>query len=332
MKTLKQCLRSFKGRFSDQDIAALIDNARDYKEDGHSPDEANQKSIREMIGVLTEKRAKLVLSANAAVETRKKEIVATERKNQERRELLKKKSGPDTEHRYLVIGDAEVRVVKEKNKPTKIVGYFAKFDKFSENLGGFREIIQPGFFRDALKTSDAVDLFNHDPNYILGRMSAKTLKVWEDKVGLAYECIAPDTDLIRDMVISPIERGDLKGNSFGFRVKGNGDSWDEDSEGRIVRTLLTDGCAELLDGSQVTYPSYGDTDVALRSKDQWKEKRATDAEQKKIDEAVQKKLDEKAAADAVLEEKRKKENDEANASLYDIDLKKKRLALKEKMM
>lgn len=171
------------------------------------------------------------------------------------------------ERRFTPFGSAEIRLVKKEGEPTKIVGYFAKFNKLSDNLGGFREIIEPGFFKEALKDSDTVDLFNHDSNFILGRISAKTLRIKEDDVGLRYECIAPDTQLIKDLVISPIERGDIKGNSFGFSINGDGDSWDEDKDGRIIRTLKAGGCRELFDGSQVTFPAYPDTDVALRSMD-----------------------------------------------------------------
>ncbi|MCP3927258.1 MAG: HK97 family phage prohead protease [Desulfobacterales bacterium] len=177
----------------------------------------------------------------------------------------------ENERRSLKFKDAEVRVVKKKDEPTKIIGYFAKFNVLSQNLGGFREIIKPGFFRKALETSETVDLFNHDPNYILGNTTPGTLRVWEDEVGLAYECEPPDTQLIRDMVLTPIERGDLKGNSFGFCVNGDGDSWEEDEDGRLIRTLKEDGCNELFDGSQVTFPAYLGNELSLRSKNKVKE-------------------------------------------------------------
>ena len=177
----------------------------------------------------------------------------------------------EKEKRFLGRKDSEIRLLKKEGEPTKLTGYFAKYGVLSENLGGFREIIEPGFFDEALKTSDMVDLFNHDPNFVLGRQSSKTLKVWSDEVGLAYECEAPDTQVIRDLVLSPIERGDITGNSFGFNIKGDGDSWNEDSDGRIIRTLKKDGCNELFDGSQVTYPAYPETEVSLRSKDMIKE-------------------------------------------------------------
>jgi HK97 family phage prohead protease len=129
----------------------------------------------------------------------------------------------------------------------------------------------PGFFREALKNSETVDLLNHDPNYILGNTTPGTLKVWEDNTGLAYECTPPDTQTVRDMVLEPIKRGDLRGNSFGFRINGDGDSWDEDDDGRWVRTLKADGCKELFDGSQVTFPAYLGTELSLRSIEKVKE-------------------------------------------------------------
>ena len=188
---------------------------------------------------------------------------------------MKKKPENKIERRFIPNGAAEIRLVKKEDEPTKIVGYFAKFNSLSENLGGFSEIIEPGFFRDALKNSDTVDLLNHDSNYVLGRTSAGTLRLIEDKVGLRYECDAPDTQIIKDLVISPIERGDITGNSFGFTLNGDGDTWEEDDDGRVIRTLKAGGCKDLFDGSQVTFPAYPDTDVALRSLDNFKKSAAT---------------------------------------------------------
>lgn len=210
------------------------------------------------------------------------------------------------ERRFLLIRDDEIRLKKEDGEPTKIIGYFAKFGKKSDNLGGFREIIEKGFFEDALKESDTVDLFNHDTNFILGRVSAGTLKIQEDDIGLKYECTVPDTQLIKDLVLSPIERGDIKGNSFGFRIKGNGDMWEEDEDGIVIRTLLKGGCKELIDGSQVVHPAYPDTAVALRSLDDWKEEKIEKEEKAK---KLAKEKEEKEAKAAEEEQKRKEQEE-----------------------
>ncbi len=208
-------------------------------------------------------------------------VCMTNWKNKGKKKEKKSEDNVNIERRFISMDETELRVERKEGEPTKIVGYFAKFEKMSGNLGGFREKIEPGFFEEALKREDCdcVDLFNHDPNYILGRQSAGTLKIWEDKVGLRYECTAPNTQLIKDLVLSPIERRDIKGCSFGFKVKGGGDTWEENEDGMTVRTLKKGGCERLVDGSQVTFPAYPETDVALRSMTEWKdEKKAAEEE------------------------------------------------------
>ena len=165
------------------------------------------------------------------------------------------------ERRY--IAGTELRVADGK----KIVGYAALFNTRSQNLGGFVEQIAPGAFKDALAKSDIRALFNHDPNYVLGRKQAGTLSVSEDAKGLPIEITPPDTQWARDLLVS-IDRGDISGTSFGFRVAAGGSVWDEE-DGVIVRTITK--VAELLDVSPVTYPAYPDASIALRSMEEWKE-------------------------------------------------------------
>lgn len=226
----------------------------------------------------------------------------------------------EVERRFFGLDNgSEIRLIRQDNEPVKITGYFAKWDKMSRNLGWFFEIIEKNFFRSALSKSDPADLFNHDANIILGRVSSGTLRIWEDDTGLAYECIPPDTQLVRDMVLTPIERGDVKGCSFGFRVKRNGDDWDEDEEGRLIRTLKADGCSELYDGSQVVFPAYPDTDCALRSMEVWK-KNKEDVKNKEIEKRKQ--LEEEANEE--------REKQELKDNHFKVLLKKKRLSLRNR--
>jgi len=154
----------------------------------------------------------------------------------------------------------ELRVMPEANGcKKKIGGYAARFNSMSQDLGGFTERIAPGAFAKSLLTADVRCLFNHDANIVLGRTLSKTLRLIEDEFGLMYECDMPDTQMARDMVMAPIERGDVSECSFGFYTIH--DSW-ETIEGRQVRTLHE---CELLDVSPVTYPAYKSTDVSARS-------------------------------------------------------------------
>ena len=82
------------------------------------------------------------------------------------------------------------------------------------------ERVMPGAFRRAIDEDDVRSLFNHDANIVLGRNQANpaTLRIVEDEVGLAYVVDLPNTQLVRDLVISPIERRDVSGSSFMFRA------------------------------------------------------------------------------------------------------------------
>ena len=129
----------------------------------------------------------------------------------------------------------EMRVKAGEGESKKIVGYAAKFNSLSEEMWGFREQIAPGAFAEALKKSDVRALFNHDPNYVLGRQSAGTVSLTEDNVGLHYEIDPPDTQWARD-IVSSIERGDIAESSFAFSMSGGVEEWD-DSAQPAIRTI-----------------------------------------------------------------------------------------------
>lgn len=171
----------------------------------------------------------------------------------------------DIERRFFAIEGLQVET--RDGKPPLIRGHAAVFGQLSEDLGGFREQIAPGAFASAVGGDDDVRaLFNHDPNYILGRNRSKTLRLQEDSRGLAIEIDAPETDTIRDLVLAPIKRGDVSQMSFGFSVRPNGQDWAKDDEGRVVRTLKS---LRTFDVSPVVFPAYPQTDVGLRELRSW---------------------------------------------------------------
>lgn len=165
---------------------------------------------------------------------------------------------------YRVIAQ-ELRVKKTDDGKRTISGYAALFNSLSGNLGGFVEKIAPGAFSEALKISDTRALFNHDANFVLGRQSAGTLRLKEDKIGLFMEVDLPDTQVARDLATS-IDRGDITQQSFGFTVKR--DSWEDIDKDVATRTLEEIG--ELFDVSPVVFPAYPDTSVAIRSLEEYR--------------------------------------------------------------
>lgn len=159
--------------------------------------------------------------------------------------------------------NSEIRV--ENSESREVVGYASVFTDtegnpaLSENLGGFREKIDPNAFNSVLD-NDVRALFNHNPDLILGRTTSGTLSLSVDERGLKYNFTAPDTSYGRDLMVS-LERGDVSQSSFGFIVEE--DSWDEDEDGMTIRTIKKVG--RLLDVSPVTYPAYPDAEVGKRS-------------------------------------------------------------------
>lgn len=147
---------------------------------------------------------------------------------------------------------------EKRGEQAVIAGHAAVFDQLSQDLGDFREKIAPGAFSRTLSSADVRALFNHDPNYVLGRNKSGTLRLSEDNTGLAIEIDMPDTQFSRDLQIS-MGRGDISQMSFGFRTVS--DKW-EKRDGGWIRTLSE---VELFDVSPVTYPAYPQTDVAVRS-------------------------------------------------------------------
>lgn len=139
-----------------------------------------------------------------------------------------------------------------------VVGHAAVFNEI-ESGGWFREQVAPGAFTDSLKTDDIRALWNHDTAIVLGRNTAGTLKLWEDKKGLAVEITPPDTTLARDL-IKTIERGDVSQMSFGFQVKKA--TWIEEEDADDLRILNE---IKLWEVSPVTFPFYKSTDVGIKA-------------------------------------------------------------------
>lgn len=161
----------------------------------------------------------------------------------------------------------KITVERRTDSAPKIMGHAAVFNVLSEDLGWFREKIEPGAFKATIGEDDVRALFNHDPNLVLGRNVSGTLRMSEDGVGLAIEIDPPDTQAARDVLVL-IERGDVSQMSFAFRVLEESWEYGEKNEPDI-RTLKK---VRLFDVSPVTYPAYTQTDVALRSYQTWSEK------------------------------------------------------------
>lgn len=139
-------------------------------------------------------------------------------------------------------------------------GYAAVFNS-EANLGTFSEVIRPGAFAKSLATGSNIRaLYHHQGDALLGTTRGGTLQLREDAHGLAFTLALPDTSHGRDLAIL-VDRGDVAGCSFGFRVADGGDRWEQRGS-TLVRELLT---VELAEITLTSDPAYQDTTVAMRS-------------------------------------------------------------------
>ncbi len=152
--------------------------------------------------------------------------------------------------------DSKLEVREQDGGGRTLSGYAAVFNRLSSNLGGFVERIAPGAFAKTISEADIRHLLNHDANVVLGRNRSGTLRLEEDTTGLRYEVDLPNTQAARDLAES-VERGDITGSSFAFRVVGDdGDEWSLTEDEFPLRTVRQ---AALYDTSTVTYPAYPST-------------------------------------------------------------------------
>jgi HK97 family phage prohead protease len=157
--------------------------------------------------------------------------------------------------------------IRQEGDGMTLRGYAAVFNSPSQPLP-FIETIEPGAFRDSLNSRNEIKLlWNHDTSIVLGSTRAGTLRLSEDERGLYVDADLPDTQAGRDAAVS-IQRGDVTGFSFGFRVPVGGDVWANASERVLKRVNLH----EVSVG--VAFPAYLATDgtANVRSMNELSEK------------------------------------------------------------
>ncbi len=158
--------------------------------------------------------------------------------------------------RRMTRGVVEMRA---SDSTPRIGGYAAKFERLSQNLGGFVEQIAPGFFdasRDAA-WDGVMARYNHE--VLLGTTAAGSLRLMVDDTGLDYEVDLLD-DATSERIHKLVQRGDVHQSSFAFYT--TEDEWSLTEQGFPLRTLVR---GKLVDVAPVDSPAYLDTSTGLRS-------------------------------------------------------------------
>lgn len=141
-------------------------------------------------------------------------------------------------------------------------GYALKFERESENLGGFIEVLDKHCLNGA-DVSNVVALYNHDPNLPLARSTVEkgkpgSLDLEVDETGLKFRLIPTDTTFAQDLRTNMLA-GVINKCSFAFEIDEKGAEWKKDkTRGIYVRTVKN--IRKLWDVSIVTTPAYDDTE------------------------------------------------------------------------
>ncbi|WP_405794105.1 HK97 family phage prohead protease [Streptomyces sp. NBC_01506] len=177
-----------------------------------------------------------------------------------------------TERRDLTLATAGLQVRAAGDGAQGFAGHAAVFNSRTA-IGnpltwGFYEEVADGAFTKTISEGDARMLVDHDTRMVVSRVSAGSLRLAQDAVGLAVDADL-DTDLsyVGDLVVN-LRNKNITGMSFGFRVVK--DDWEPveietvsgdkaEAELRIIREV------QLYEVSAVTFPAYEDTDAGLRS-------------------------------------------------------------------
>ncbi|KYK44779.1 phage prohead protein [Bradyrhizobium liaoningense] len=142
-----------------------------------------------------------------------------------------------------------------------ISGYAATFNDEIVYGNYWREKIAPGAFTRTLKEQpDVLMLLDHDSGRVLGRTSAGSLTLREDRVGLYFACTIDPSTPEGQTAGGAVGRQDLKNCSFGFRVRS--EVW-QDGEEKLPLRILTD--VDLFEVSIVAFPAYPTTSASLRA-------------------------------------------------------------------
>ena len=152
--------------------------------------------------------------------------------------------------------DAEVRASAGADGTVTIEGYAAVWNRYSANLGGYVEQIDPDAFDASLRDDDQIASYNHDYAAILGRRSAGTVVLTKDNTGLHYEIRGSGTDPDVARVAEKVAARSVVGSSFTFRSMPDGETWSYTDEGF---PLVTVRAAKLFEVAPVVWPAYSAT-------------------------------------------------------------------------
>jgi len=156
-----------------------------------------------------------------------------------------------------------------------LTGHPAVFNSKTDIGGIFEEVIEPGAF-DGCDLTDVLFFVNHRDNKIpLARSrnnnGNSTMKLTIDLTGLAMDArVDTENNQEARAVYSAVERGDVTGMSFSFRVEEQ--AWEKLDTDYPLRHITK--IAKVYEVSAVNDPAYESTDISARDKEALESARA----------------------------------------------------------
>lgn len=143
-----------------------------------------------------------------------------------------------------------------------ITGYAVRFNDITTIGNSFREKIAPGAFTETLKRNDIVALIGHDTSRVLGRNSAGTLTLRQDRIGLWFSLNVDTSTPSGQEALGTVRRQDVRGCSFAGSFLA--EEWEDGGSRLPLRTVTEIDCYEI---TLTAFPAYETTDASVRVDD-----------------------------------------------------------------
>src|SRR5579872_7335541 len=142
------------------------------------------------------------------------------------------------ERRYAHVGGLQTRDNGDPDSLFSVSGQAIVFNRFSLDLGGFKEEISPDAVRDAMDAEDADYhlLWDHDTTLVLARNRNGTLNADIADDGVDFWGRVAKTSYAADLRVL-MDRGDVDECSFAFTIADGGEEWRMEDDGSIVRRV-----------------------------------------------------------------------------------------------
>lgn len=147
------------------------------------------------------------------------------------------------------------------NSELVLIGRPVVFDTpttINDPLGSYNEVIERGAL-DGVDLTDTRLIYNHDLSKVPLARAPKTMTLTVTDEGLEMRAVLANTEEAKS-IYTAVQRGDLDGMSFAFKVPEGSDSYDRETNTRTIHKI-----EKIYEVSVVPFPAYATTSVEARS-------------------------------------------------------------------